>query len=54
MHIKAYKTAMKVKNAAKITKNVLMLAKMLSEVIPIPSRLLGICYYYAPIMLSKV
>ncbi len=54
MHIKAYNTAIKIKNAAKITKKVLMLAKMLSEVIPMLSRLLGICYYYAPIMLSRL
>ena len=54
MHIKAYNKAMKIKNAVKITKKVLMLAKMLSEVIPMPSRLLGICYCYAPIMLSRL
>jgi len=54
MHIKANNIAMKVKNAANITKKVLMFAKMLSEVIPILSRLLGICYTYAPITLSRV
>jgi hypothetical protein len=45
MHIKENNTAIKNKKAAKITKKVLMLAKMLSVVIPIPSRLLGIGYF---------
>lgn len=54
MHINANKIPMKIINAAKITNKALIFAKILSDVIPILSRLLVIYYNYTPKIFSKL